>query len=102
MSSSQTANFTTMGGFVWGEDIETGKLWFLPDKTANEHREYVNTRVRCPVPGCESTLTTVALSKGRHHLRHLGGGTRDHSPESVSHGKDAPRYTLGCLADTRQ
>lgn len=78
-------------GFVWGVDRRTGDPWFLPDGTAELNRAHVKSFIRCPVPDCAAQLTTVSLTRGRDHLRHLTDGLPKHSVESRAHSQ-------GCAA----
>ncbi|MCC2592550.1 hypothetical protein LKO27_03840 [Tessaracoccus sp. OS52] len=73
--------------FLWGVNRRTGDPWFLPDDTAITNRDHVKAHIGCPVPGCDAPLTTVSLSRGRDHLRHLTHGLAVHSLESRVHSQ---------------
>lgn len=72
--------------FVWARVKGTDELWRLDDDTAVEHRAFVKEHLACPVPGCNSKLTTAHRTKKRDGLQHLSG-KGGHSRESIFHSQ---------------
>lgn len=78
------------------KDGQVGRLFRLPDGSAEAERAFTRSSLRCPFPECDSpTLTTVnRASQGlRDGFRHMRRGNR-HEPESWYHliGKAAVRH----------